>query len=556
MGRPQRKLETQSLDLENMGSQGQEERNEATPDTSTATQSSADNLKSEKVYTTEAPNILLNLHGGTSLAILIPASIVGIILQVGVLTFAGLASKWPHFALELPSSESATDYGFPLLLLGTVLLTAGLFIVTLVIEQSTEEMKWVVKDDGTNASPNVRVVWLQREHIVGDQAFDSYLLMQNKKYTEVLTSRRAKSSVPAGGQNTGRLSRSFFTLLGTGVGLIGFICQFQGFRSVHWLCAIAQLGATGIMTLIRALIRGGFTVGPEVKSVDKDHEIDELAMKLAKDEKWLWNDSVPKLATNGRERDKESAPAGSGTPQPQTTDESTEVATGELLNTGEDLGSEFQIRTEHLAHLSYLDDAIPADRRSEEERYGQRAVDIGCRLRDMTQWKAPVSEAAISLAAAIKLIMDEFLMGQKYLWIFDLQLGGRPYPVRINVTSKATDIGGKRLWKDLSNKLESVLSLWVLDMTKEQENQRHNLKYEMKTSDASKTHSKQPKRVVLGYDLNGTSREISWWSNGQLVPDVIPYSSLSNCGDIHGFLGTKDMNCDFCKPCRSSPVSD
>jgi len=150
--------------------QGQtEQKTEATPDRSTSTQSSADNLKSEKTYTNEAPNILLN-HGGTSLTILIPAAIFGIVLQVGALTFAGMASKWPYFALELPSSESATYYGFPLLLLGTVFLTAGLFIVTLVIEQSTEEMKLVVKDDGTNASSNVRVLWLQKEHVVGDQA--------------------------------------------------------------------------------------------------------------------------------------------------------------------------------------------------------------------------------------------------------------------------------------------------------------------------------------------------------------------------------------------------
>ncbi|KAK0104953.1 hypothetical protein ONS95_005214 [Cadophora gregata] len=380
---------------------------------SVAGEALSDKMKFEKTYSTEAPNILLNLHGGTSLRILIPATVVGVVLQTGVLVFAALASQWPLLVAELPSSESATDYGFHLLLVGTIFLAVGLFIVTFVIEQSTEETKWMVND---RAAPNIRVIWLQRQSVVGDQSFESYMLTQTKKCTEVLTSRRAKANTINGNGSNVIPSKSLFTVLGTGMGLIGFVCQFQGFRSVHWLCAIVQLGATAIMTLVRALIRGGFVVDPIVESVYKDHEIDTLALKLAKDEGWLWNNGVSNTATttSGNVPTHGATATVSITLPASTTHESPASSSSGHLNAQENAEPIFQIEPKHLAHLSYVDDEILEDYRNAEDKYGQRAVDMGYRLRELTRWKTPISEASVAAAAAIKIMMDEFLTAEKY----------------------------------------------------------------------------------------------------------------------------------------------
>jgi hypothetical protein len=93
----------------------------------------------------EAPNISLNLHGGSKFEDLYTVAACGIVLQFGVLIFSGLAVYYPGWNLRFPKNgRSIQSYAYPLMAAGTVVLVIGMIICSAVIEQSTTEEKWVV----------------------------------------------------------------------------------------------------------------------------------------------------------------------------------------------------------------------------------------------------------------------------------------------------------------------------------------------------------------------------------------------------------------------------
>jgi len=95
----------------------------------------------------EAPNISLNLHGGSKFEDLYTAAACGIVLQFGVLVFSGLAVYYPGWNLRFPKNGRLSQgYAYPLMAVGTVLLVIGMIICSAVIEKSTTEQQWVVID--------------------------------------------------------------------------------------------------------------------------------------------------------------------------------------------------------------------------------------------------------------------------------------------------------------------------------------------------------------------------------------------------------------------------
>jgi len=94
-----------------------------------------------------APNISLNLHGGSKLEDLYTIAACGIVLQLGVLIFSGLAVYYPGWSSKFQkNNRPIQSYAYPLMAAGTVVLVVGMIICSAVIEQSTTEEKWVVSD--------------------------------------------------------------------------------------------------------------------------------------------------------------------------------------------------------------------------------------------------------------------------------------------------------------------------------------------------------------------------------------------------------------------------
>lgn len=91
-----------------------------------------------------APNISLNLHGGSKTEDLCFTALCGILLQFGVLAMSGLAVYHPGWKLQFQKNGAPVlGYAYPIMSIGTVILVSGIMICSAVVEQSTYETKWV-----------------------------------------------------------------------------------------------------------------------------------------------------------------------------------------------------------------------------------------------------------------------------------------------------------------------------------------------------------------------------------------------------------------------------
>ena len=500
----------------------------------------------------EAPNILLNLHHGSNTGDLVFAAIIGCVLQLGVLVFSAFVTYHGGLGRKIPDvAEKRTNYGYPSLAAGTALLTIGMFIASWVIEQSTVEEKWRAPNpkDSPGADPisDLQVLWLQKQHVVGDQSFDSYVLQAQEQCKEILTSRRSaqlaervfRDNLPVARNGASSIKRiftriawtptEFFTLLGSFVGLAGFILQFQGFRGVHWACALAQLTATGIMTTARAWIRRGLIVRPRADRVISDHEMDWLVKNMALGHTRFWpeddksSSSLNKMVTTNNEFD------------------------------------ESQPWTITFAYQGYLVGTKPEDFRDRWTKRGQRAVDIRRRLQSLTDWTGPVSEHAVAVAAAIKKVMDTFLKnGRQFVWVLDMPLGGSIYQIHITVDREpsgesetdSTDENTTSPWKDLSAEIESVLSLWLFDIKSKAADENGD---DRQGSQMSSLTSGKRSRYILGPNINKSlGWDVSWWISNDIAPEerVEEYDQAIKISEremVIGYRGERLQNKDSCK---------
>lgn len=221
-----------------------------------------------------APNISLNVHahGGSKVLDLVFVAVVGIVMQFGFLVFVGAGVYHPTWKNNfLKEGQPVASYAYPLLAIGTIFIVLGMMICSAIVERSTEEKRWVAgskylddvpptlgrrstwasikgRTPGSNSARapelGARVLWLQKNHTVGDQLFDSFVMFAQGKRESVLMSHRrgmegSETDVNARRSRSkkGRralwktLASSFeegFTLLGTFLSLAGFVLQFTG----------------------------------------------------------------------------------------------------------------------------------------------------------------------------------------------------------------------------------------------------------------------------------------------------------------------------------------
>ncbi|KAK3293620.1 uncharacterized protein B0H64DRAFT_419316 [Chaetomium fimeti] len=228
----------------------------------------------------QAPNLTLNVHNQLSRGELYVVALFGIILQLGVLAYSTCITYLPAFTL-LKDGNPVARYAYPCTAVGTLLLVVGVLVCSHVVENSTEEATYF-----PGPSKKARVIWLQRSGTVSDQAFESFAIFPQEAQVLVRTSQRAPepgqretskkdSANPVSGYLT---SENVKTVGGTGIGICGFIVQFTGLRGMHWSASVAQLGATVLMTILRAWVRRDLAELPRALPIVSRHELDWLAM--------------------------------------------------------------------------------------------------------------------------------------------------------------------------------------------------------------------------------------------------------------------------------------
>ncbi|KAF2136040.1 uncharacterized protein K452DRAFT_329897 [Aplosporella prunicola CBS 121167] len=235
--------------------------------------SDQENQKSE-TEANFAPNPNLSLNVGIkprNRVFFILAAALGVVLQCAILLWAVIA----RYTLHWLRKGLEDYYAVPMTLAGTLLLCTGMALCAFLIEKSTGERVFT-RTPARAEDRKTAIYWVQpgNQH-VGDQVFDSFAYTGNiDRYT---TSWKKNNNT----------SRVLVWIL-VSITMVGFILQFLGLRACHSSVAVAQLGATLLMSLIRAVLRterlkkdeNHFDTNSDQPDTYEGHELDQLALWL------------------------------------------------------------------------------------------------------------------------------------------------------------------------------------------------------------------------------------------------------------------------------------
>lgn len=222
------------------------------------------------------PNISLNARGG-------PVGererwawvFIGISTQLAVIIYECLISfKTSRKYLGLNGVTEPPIQALIFTVTGTVALTFGMLICSYVVESASTETDWIRK----GGEEVLNVAWIQKGGVVGDQAFEPYIIFGHKGQQLIRTSQRCNERVS--------LRLQYWVLLGTFVGIVGFVVQFIGLRGMDWTVALAQLAAIGLLTIIRSIIRRRMSREPTAIKAIEGHELDCMARRIGGFDGW------------------------------------------------------------------------------------------------------------------------------------------------------------------------------------------------------------------------------------------------------------------------------
>lgn len=418
--------------------------------------------------TTCAPNIALNLHGVSTLRDLLLVTVIGIAMQFGILAYAGLTVYHPSLQQRFSKDgEPALGYPFPLMASGTVLLLLGIFICAAIVDRSTCEIE--IKRRGKEKL-NARILWIQQCHDVSDQAFDAYVIYGRNKGKDqtlqsILTSRRntkpstfteflPKRFANLGFAEHGSLFTSqVLTVFGSVVSLVGFICQFQGFRGLNWTVSILQLVGVAVMTILRAWLRRGLIARPIAQQVPEGHELDSLALQVTgKDGK----------SPGGTNPNGSNGPVDTGCDFWPSTDSKISPTTSGQCD-------DSTIRrlwwiTDGLHQTPRVRDSPSNGAAVLKENRAMDALRVRRRLGQLTAWEAKTTKLAQGVSEAIEAVMNGLCgpeISETFVW--SLLIGSKnesgaliQEAVEFEVTKEK---GG--IWKSDPTFIDAALSLWL-----------------------------------------------------------------------------------------------
>ncbi|KAJ0162681.1 hypothetical protein CTA2_4182 [Colletotrichum tanaceti] len=410
----------------------------------------------------EAPNISLNLSESRSRTSIRSVAIMGVLLQLFVVTLFGVITYGPSYVRDdfKKDEKAAFDHAFPLAAGGTVLLVTGLLLCAHVVESSTNEQRYEASSDY-----QIHIYWLQQGQTVNDQIFESFATFPSSPRTSFITSRRGRDFEK--GKDIKKLQ--FKTTIGVVISLAGFITQFVGLRAMNAAASLAQLGAVGLMTVTRALVRPGFASSIEKAKLLPGHEIDWLAWKLIKerhnnsgahDASETQNKST-NLQSLDDGRPGEKRPTTSAKASKDTQTESRNSPGSWNIVTGKD--------SEYHPFKSCNDPHGPV-------RHSSKLLDVRRELSKLANFQKDSSKIPLNLATAMEKILTVFFpVGpdttdcNTFLWDVKTFYKG------ITPNAESNDTMGFQLkmvydtklssWKVMADDLDAVLSLWTYTAT-------------------------------------------------------------------------------------------
>lgn len=194
-------------------------------------------------------------------------ALLALFLQAGVFVVEGVSTYRLGWAVE-----GSAHYGFPLTLSGTVLLCVGLSACSHVVESSTKKVEFIPHEN----RENLKLLWIQRGLIQQSMTDKNGLAIErNTAEHETLKPIWVSKRIDAPGVAP-------WTHVGVILSALGWLMQVEGLRWMHWITVVLQLVLTIVMIALRSFLRRGLSGIPRVTEIHDGHELDWLAMKIAK----------------------------------------------------------------------------------------------------------------------------------------------------------------------------------------------------------------------------------------------------------------------------------
>lgn len=419
-----------------------------------------------------SPNITLNSHNITSRAELRIAAVWGVVLQLGLIAYAGCSVHYPSLGF-LKDGEPVAQYAFPCHWVGTLLLVVGLLLCGHVVESSTIEEEFRPSHELT-----AQLVWLQQTKTVSDQVFDSFAIYAKTKRSFITTSERRRGERKPPGPHLNQvvmpdiapvnekpgISLELEASIGTVVSLCGYIVQFCGLRGLHWSVSIAQLGAILLMTAVRAWVRRGLADPPRSLQTRPGYELDWFATTFADIPNSPW---IP--------------------------------------------GAKYKTQAWSIkslqAQVNEFEEDVPQESSTVSTEH--RVVMIRRDLAQLTSWQGPASAEAVSLARSVETTMNTlFRYSELSNFTCSLAAHGEVIYFRLN------PLEGK--WNAHADELEAALSMWLFSVDELEKNEEINHQDIVgdKKDDKLLRVKGSPSRPglrVLGSYTESLHRDLSWW---------------------------------------------
>ncbi|KAK0372576.1 hypothetical protein CLIM01_10071 [Colletotrichum limetticola] len=444
-----------------------------------------------------SPNITLNSHNITSRAELRTAALWGILLQLGLVAYAGCSVYHPALGF-LKDGNPVARYAFPCHWVGTLLLVVGLLLCAHVVESSTVEESFRPSKDLM-----AQMVWLQQTKTVSDQIFDSFAVYSKSKRPFITTSEREREARNPSGPSlkqeevsgsalmneSPKVFLELETTIGMTISLCGYIVQFFGLRGLHWSVSIAQLGAILLMTGVRSWVRRGLANPPTSFRTRSGFELDWFATTFADVPNSPW---IPEAKCKAKP-----------------------WKIGCLK-----------------AHVEQFEEGV--QKRDSDSSIAHRVVMIRKDIAQLANWQGPASMEAVSLARSIEATMDLLFRDSEqvdYTWSLASQRGepGENLEEQL-IYFRLNRIEGK--WNAHADELEAALSMWLYsidDIEKNEETNHQDTVGDNKDDKwlRVKGSPSRPGLRLLGSYTESLHRDLSWWMPSETTR-IIRLSRLTN----------------------------
>ncbi|KAI5788969.1 hypothetical protein DFH27DRAFT_216688 [Peziza echinospora] len=490
-----------------------------------------------------APNITLNFDYRIRPAYLQISAAIGLILQLGVIASQAVLAKHPKYQQKNQKVDKAfAAAAFEIAVVGTLILIFSMITCSYIIEQGSREVTWVVKND----KHSFHIMWVQKARTVNDQNFDSYLLLAKGARNSLLTSHPTSlpssvttSSLVDGDNDTSmdednddmRTSSSNSTELLVCVsaffGIIGFVLQFVGLRGLHWSATVAQIGATFVMTALRAWVRRDLAGKPHAVILPHEFELDWLSTRLGIDAEGLPRHDVGPSGTHSdkfnfwayaeAEREREDARKKG----------QRKIFSHDPIDKQQHTSINAEFWGRNCINLNFVLRQVkphiqPQIHTLEETERPNRLARIRYRLVDLTSWDYEVTKTASALDKVIEATMESLIGSRQldrpveYGWPMEVFLNKRWSSVMLTV--RYTD--GQ--WRSDRAELEAVLSLWMysLKMPSTKDVPLHDGKKGPGDPDVDNEGTEGMKVQFLGWKSKKVLRDFTWWVTGHSNPIV------------------------------------